>query len=91
VQGKSLLPLINGQTALVRPGATTMLDTFNEISYVAPDWHLIWHRTDNTYSLYDYHADPLEEFDLSYQRSAEVDQLQGQLLQQLAELKFTGK
>ena len=91
VQGKSLMPLINGQTTQVHPGGVAMLDTFNEISYVTPESHLMWYRTNNTFSLYDYHADPLEINDLSDQRSAVVGQLYEQLKQQLTELKFPGK
>jgi arylsulfatase A-like enzyme len=88
VQGKSLVPLINGATSQVHPGAITMLDTYSQFSLVTNDWHLIWNQQSHTPALYDYHADPLETNDLASQHPDVVGQLYEQLQQQLVELKF---
>ncbi len=88
VQGKSLMPLINGTVDQVHPGAITMLDTYSQISFVTANWHLIWNEQSGTPTLYDYHADPLESMDLASQQPDVTGQLYQQLQQQLTELKF---
>ena len=88
VQGKSLMPLINGRVDQAHPGAITMLDTYSQISYVTANWHLIWNEQSGAPTLYDYHADPLETKDLASQHPDVTGQLYEQLQQQLTELKF---
>ncbi len=88
VQGKSLLPLINGAVSSVQPGAISMLDTFGEISFLTQDWHLIWDRKNQKVLLYDYHADPLEIEDVSGEQHEVSNKLFDQLKQQLKGLNF---
>ena len=88
VQGKSLMPLIDGTTDQTRPGAITMLDSYAQLSFLTNDWHLIWNQQSGTPSLYDYHADPLETTDLASQHPDVTGQMYEQLQQQLTELKF---
>ena len=89
MQGKSLLPLIAGAAPRLTTGAVSMLDTYGEISFVTEDWHLIWSRKDQSFALYDYHADPLELVDKSKLQSDMVNRLFGQLQQRLHDLHFT--
>lgn len=88
VQGRNLMPLINGTTSQIRPGAITMLDTYSQLSFLTNDWHFIWNQQSHTPSLYDYHADPLETNDLASQHPDVTGQLYEQLQQQLKDLKF---
>jgi arylsulfatase A-like enzyme len=88
VQGKSLMPLINGTVSQVHPGAISMLDTYGEISYLTENWHLIWDRRSHTSSMYDYHADPLELVDVAGGQSDLVSRLFSDLQQRLRDLNF---
>ena len=88
VQGKSLLPLIDGRVSELHTGAVSMLDTFGEISFLTEDWHLIWNRKDHTSALYDYHGDPLELVDVASEQPDVVSQLNDQLQQRLKDLNF---
>jgi arylsulfatase A-like enzyme len=90
VQGKSLLPLITGTESRLPSGAVSMLDTYGEISLVTSDWHLIWDRRSKSYTLYDYHADPLELVSLTNEQPRIVSMLNEQLQERLKELKFKG-
>jgi arylsulfatase A-like enzyme len=88
VQGKSLVPLIKGSQPRTVSGAVSMLDTYGEISFVTEDWHLIWDRRSKSYTLYDYHSDPLELVSLTNEQPQLVSMLAEQLQGRLKELKF---
>jgi len=91
VQGRSLMPLINGTANQMHPGAITMLDSYNQFSFLTTDWHLIWSQQSHTPSLYDYHADPLEINDLASEHPDVVERLYEQLQRRLTELGFSNQ
>jgi arylsulfatase A-like enzyme len=90
VQGKSLLPLIKGSESQLVAGAVSMLDTYGQISFLTGDWHLIWDRKGNSFTLYDYRSDPLELVSLTNEQPRVVSMLFDQLQERLKELKFRG-
>lgn len=88
VQGKSLVPLIQGSSSQIHSGAISMLDTYGELSFLTEDWHLIWDTRSKKSTLFDYRADPLELLNLADQQPARAKSLYDQLQDRLREIKF---
>jgi iduronate 2-sulfatase len=88
VQGTSLVPLIRGHAPDADHGAVTMLDSYQQISLVTPQWHLIFNHGLNRSELYAYHTDPLELNDQADLHREVVAQLVQQLNERLDQLGF---
>jgi arylsulfatase A-like enzyme len=83
-EGRSLLPAVLGETLAPAPVYGQLLPypyCKEEVHFLISGQHkLLYHRTNNTWSLFDLAADPREQRDLSGTDKARLEQMRGQLL-----------